>query len=119
VPNGLRFSDRPSPPVMAEKVVAFTGSLRRGSFNRALIHAAQEASPEGMTIELIEIAELPFYNADPPELLVARAHERFDPRLRLTDEGTRRILAELLERFRRWIAREQWRLSWAISQAKD
>jgi chromate reductase len=46
------------------RVVAFAGSLRRGSFNRALLHAAIELAPEGMTIELIEIRELPFYDAD-------------------------------------------------------
>lgn len=183
---------------MADKVVAFAGSLRRGSFNRALIRAAQEVSPGGMTIELIEIGELPFYNADleaegdppsvvafktslyeadgvliatpefndgipgvltnavdwasrlpgrsplagkpiaimgaspsqigtaraqlhlrqllshararvlpPPELLVARAHERFGAGLRLTHEPTRRVLAELLERFTQWIGRER------------
>ena len=174
------------------------GSLRRGSYNRALIRAAQELAPEGMTIELVEIGELPFYNADveaegdppavaaykdalgqadgiliatpeytdgipgvltnaidwgsrlpgraplmgkpvalmgaspsqlgtaraqhhlrqllghvharllpPPEVLVAKAHERFDPDLRLKDEATRRLLADLLRRFRRWIARER------------
>ena len=44
---------------MAERIVAFAGSLRRGSFNRALIRAAQELAPEGMTIETIEIGELP------------------------------------------------------------
>jgi chromate reductase len=43
----------------------------------------------------------------PPELLVSRAHERFDAGLRLTDEGTRRVLAGLLVRFSRWIARER------------
>jgi chromate reductase, NAD(P)H dehydrogenase (quinone) len=42
----------------------------------------------------------------PPELLVARAHERFDAELRLTDETTRKVLGDLLLRFRRWIARE-------------
>jgi chromate reductase len=183
---------------VTDKIVALAGSLRRGSFNRALVHAAQQLAPEGMTIELIEIADLPFYNADveadgepvsvvtfkaslydadgiliatpeyndgipgvltnaidwgsrlpgrsplagkpvammgaspsqigtaraqvhlrqllthaqarvlpPPELLVARAHERFNRELRLTDESTRRILGELLERFARWIARER------------
>ncbi len=183
---------------MADKVVAFAGSLRRGSFNQALIHAAQELTPDGMTVELIEIAELPFYNADveaegdplsvvafktslynadgiliatpeyndgipgvlttaidwgsrlpgrsplagkpvaimgaspsqigtaraqlhlrqllthakaqvlpPPELLVAMAHQRFDAGLRLTHEGTRQVLSELLERFTRWIGRER------------
>jgi hypothetical protein len=42
----------------------------------------------------------------PPELLVAFAHEHFDAELRLTDERTRGLLADLLARFDRWIARE-------------
>ncbi len=183
---------------MADRIVAFAGSLRRGSFNRALIDAARELAPDGMDIEVIGIGDLPFYNADveargdppavatfktslagadgiliatpeyndgipgalttaidwgsrlparaplagkpvglmgaspsqigtargqlhlrqllshvqarvlpPPELLVARAHERFDKDLRLTDEGTRKVLGQLLERFSRWIARER------------
>lgn len=180
------------------RIVAFAGSLRRRSFNRALLHAAASLAPEGMTIEPISIGELPFYDADveaegdppsvqafkaslgaadgvliatpeyndgipgvlgnaidwgsrlpgvapltgkpvaivgaspgqvgtaraqshlrqilghvqartlpPPELLVARAHERFDAELRLGDESTRLVLASLLERFARWIARER------------
>jgi chromate reductase len=183
---------------VAERIVAFAGSLRRGSFNRALLGAAQELAPEGMSIEPIHIGDLPFYNADleaegdppaiarfkealrgadgvliatpeyndgipgmlttaidwgsrlpgkaplagkpvalmgaspsqigtaraqvhlrqllahvharvlpPPELLVARAHERFDKNLRLTDESTRKVLADLLLRFSRWIVRER------------
>jgi chromate reductase len=183
---------------VADRVVAFAGSLRRASYNRALLQAARELAPGGMTIEPIEIGGLPFYDADleaegdppavaafkaalaeadgiliatpehndglpgvltnaidwasrlpgrspligkpvaimgaspsqvgtaraqhhlrqvlghlqarilpPPELLVSRAHERFDAGLRLTDEGTRRVLAGLLVRFSRWIARER------------
>ena len=183
---------------MAERIVAFAGSLRRGSYNRALIRAAEELLPDGMTIEAIEIGDLPFYNADveaqgdppavsafksalasadgiliatpeyndgvpgvlgnamdwgsrlpgrsplmwkpvaimgaspsqigtaraqhhlrqilghiqarvlpPPELLVAKAHERFDSELRLKDEGTRKMLSAMLERFSRWIERER------------
>jgi chromate reductase len=181
-----------------DKIVAFAGSLRQGSYNRALLRAAQELAPEGMDIELIEIGELPFYNADveaqgdppsvaaykasigeadgiiiatpeyndgipgvltnaidwgsrlpgraplsgkpvalvgaspgrigtaraqlhlrqllshvhartlpPPELLIGSAHQHFDKTLRLTDESTRDILAKLLQRFGRWIARER------------
>ena len=180
------------------RVVGFAGSLRRGSFNRALLEAARQLAPGRMTISPIEIGDLPFYNADveaegdpaavvefksairaadgvliatpeyndgipgalttaidwgsrppgaaplsgkpvalmgaspsqvgtaraqlhlrqllghvhartlpPPELLVAAAHERFDRELRLTHEGTRRVLAALLERFARWIDRER------------
>ena len=183
---------------VADRIVAFAGSLRRGSFNSALLRAAQELTPEGMEIELIDIGELPFYNADveaqgdppavaaykaslggadgliiatpeyndgipgvltnaidwgsrlpgraplsgkpvalmgaspsrigtaraqlhlrqllshvhsrvlpPPELLIASAHERFDESLRLTDESTRDVLAKLLQRFARWMARER------------
>jgi chromate reductase len=180
------------------RVVAFAGSLRRGSFNRALLEAAKQLAPDGMSIDLIEIGTLPFYNADveaegdppsvaafkaslreadgvliatpeyndgipavltnaidwgsrlpgraplagkpvalvgaspsqvgtaraqlhlrqllshvhartlpPPELLVSVAHQRFDGDLQLTHEDTRRVLAGLLERFARWIARER------------
>jgi chromate reductase len=182
----------------AARVVAFAGSLRRRSFNRALIEAALELAPTGMLIEPIEIGGLQFYNADieadgdpppvaefkaavaaadgiliatpehndglpgvltnaldwgsrlpgraplagkpvavmgaspsqvgtaraqlhlrqvlahiqarvlpPPELLVGRAHERFDGELRLTDETTRRVMADLLRRFAAWIVRER------------
>jgi chromate reductase len=42
----------------------------------------------------------------PPELLVAKAHERFDSQRRLTDESVRHVLTTLLERFARWIRRE-------------
>lgn len=183
---------------MADRIVAFAGSLRRGSYNRALVRAATELAPAGVVVETIEIGDLPFYNADvesagdppavaafkatlhgadgiliatpeynngipgvlttaidwgsrlpglsplarkpvalmgcspsqvgtaraqlhlrqllthaharllpPPELLVAAAHARFDQELRLTHPGTREVLADLLERFVRWIARER------------
>jgi chromate reductase, NAD(P)H dehydrogenase (quinone) len=178
-------------------IVAFAGSLRRGSYNRALLHAARQLAPEGTTIEVLDIGELPFYNADveaqgdppsvekfkaslresdgiliatpeyndgipavltnaidwgsrypgrsplmgkpvalmgaspsqigtaraqlhlrqllahthahplpSPELLIARAHDRFNADLKLTDEATRKVLAALLQRFATWIRRE-------------
>jgi chromate reductase len=49
---------------VAEHIVAFAGSSRRGSYNRALVRAAVELAPVGMTIEPIEIGGLPFYDAD-------------------------------------------------------
>jgi chromate reductase len=49
---------------MADRIIALAGSLRRRSYNRALIAAARELAPDGMIIELVEIAGLPFYNAD-------------------------------------------------------
>jgi chromate reductase len=178
------------------RVLAFAGSLRRDSYNRALLRAAQEAAPPGMTIEIFDLAEVPLYNGDAeadgdpeavarlkqaireadavliatpeynhgvpavtknavdwasrpprqaalnekpvglvgaspgstgtargqsqlrqafeftnsfcmpqPELLVAKAHEKFDEAGRLTDEPTRKYLVRYLEAFAAWIAR--------------
>jgi len=183
---------------VSDRVVAFAGSLRRGSYNRALVAAAAALTPSGMTVETIEVGGLPLFDADieaqgdpdtvtafkaalrgadgvliatpeykdgipgvltnaldwasrlpgrsplagkpvalmgaspsqigtaraqlhlrqilghlharvlpPPELLVSAAHDRFDADLRLTHERTRAVLANLLERFSRWIARER------------
>ena len=177
-------------------VFAFAGSLREGSYNRALLRAAQEVAPEGMTIELFDLTGVPLYNADleaegdpervtalkdgiraadaviiatpeynhgvpavsknavdwasrpprnspldekpvgiigaspgmggsargqsqlrqafeftnsycmpQPEILVARAHEKFDEEGHLTDEKTRSFLKKYLAAFEAWITR--------------
>ena len=176
-------------------VFAFAGSLREGSFNRALLEAAQEEAPEGMTIDIFDLAGVPLYNADleaegdpervtalkdgiraadavliatpeynhgvpavsknavdwasrpprnspldekpvgiigaspgmtgsargqtqlrqafeftnsycmpQPEILVARAHEKFDDEGQLTDEKTRSFLGNYLEALGEWVA---------------
>ena len=46
------------------KILGFAGSLRAGSYNRALLRAAQAAAPEGMTIEVFDLISVPLYNAD-------------------------------------------------------
>jgi len=46
------------------KVLALSGSLRKGSFNTLAIHAAKELAPPGMAIELYDLAPLPMYNDD-------------------------------------------------------
>jgi chromate reductase, NAD(P)H dehydrogenase (quinone) len=46
------------------KVLGIAGSLRRASYNRALIEAAHDLMPNGMTIEPFELADIPLYNAD-------------------------------------------------------
>lgn len=178
------------------RVLGLGGSLRAGSYNRALIRAAQEVAPAGMSIEAFDLAQVPLYNADveaqgdpegvaslkqaisrsdavliatpeynhgvpgvmknaidwasrpprgsvlngkpagiigaspgitgaargqsqlrqafeftncyampQPELLVFRAHEKFDAEGRLTDEPTRRFLGQYLEAFAAWVLR--------------
>jgi chromate reductase len=46
------------------RVAGVAGSLRRASFNRGLLRAAVESAPQGMTIETLEIRDLPHYDAD-------------------------------------------------------
>src|SRR5690606_18294913 len=40
------------------------GSLREGSYNRALLRAAAELAPEGMTIDTFDLRQVPLYNGD-------------------------------------------------------
>jgi chromate reductase len=46
------------------RVVGFAGSLRAQSYNRALLRAATELAPPGMTIDIFDLREVPLYNAD-------------------------------------------------------
>lgn len=46
------------------KVLGMAGSLRSGSFNRALLAAAVELAPEGMALEVFDLADIPLYNGD-------------------------------------------------------
>jgi chromate reductase, NAD(P)H dehydrogenase (quinone) len=46
------------------RVLAFAGSLRRASYNRGLLRAAAAIAPVGITIEIHDLAALPFYNQD-------------------------------------------------------
>ena len=46
------------------RVLAISGSLRKASFNTALLRAAQEIAPDGMDITIYDIRDLPFYDGD-------------------------------------------------------
>jgi chromate reductase len=180
------------------RVVGIAGSLRRTSYNRALLLAACELAPPGLTIEVHGLAELPLYNEDleadgapvpvdalrravrtadglllvtpeynhgvpgvlknavdwlsqpprrsalegkpvavmgastgiagtarsqsqlrqafvltnspvmpQPEVLVGRAHEKFDAEGRLTDEVTRQFVGVFLGRLTQWLRQQQ------------
>jgi chromate reductase, NAD(P)H dehydrogenase (quinone) len=45
-------------------VVGFAGSLRRGSYNRALLRAATELAPPALHIVIHELDGIPLYNGD-------------------------------------------------------
>ncbi|MGI9037366.1 MAG: NADPH-dependent FMN reductase [Gemmatimonadota bacterium] len=49
----------------ASRICGVAGSLRRESYNRALLRAARELAPEGLTIDIFEgLREIPLFNAD-------------------------------------------------------
>jgi NAD(P)H-dependent FMN reductase len=45
-------------------LVGFSGSLRKGSFNAALLRAAAAAMPAGSRLQVMSITAFPLYNAD-------------------------------------------------------
>ena len=53
------------------KILAFAGSLRKGSYNKTLIRAAVEVAPENVAIEVFDLEGIPPFNQDlentPPE----------------------------------------------------
>ena len=81
-------------PLMGKPVVLMGASPSQVGTARAQVHLRQ-------VLGHVQARVLP-----PPELLIAKAHERFEAG-RLKDEATRRVLANLLLRFSRWIARER------------
>ena len=46
------------------KIVALSGSLRKDSFNTALVREIIKLAPAGMEIEQAEIGDVPLYNSD-------------------------------------------------------
>ncbi len=46
------------------RIVAISGSLRNGSYNRSLLFNIGELLPEGMAIEIQPIVEIPLFNED-------------------------------------------------------
>jgi chromate reductase, NAD(P)H dehydrogenase (quinone) len=65
-------------------VLGIAGSLRRGSFNRAALHAAVALAPPGMTIEPYDIAAIPLYDQD-HEKPGPAAVQDFKSRIRAAD----------------------------------
>ena len=46
------------------KILAFAGSLRKGSYNKALVRAAVELAPENVSIEVFDLEGIPPFNQD-------------------------------------------------------
>jgi len=46
------------------RLLGMSGSLRKNSFNTALLRAAQELAPAGLSIEIADLSQIPLYNDD-------------------------------------------------------
>jgi len=66
------------------RILGFGGSLRKGSYSKALLHAAVELVPKNAVLELFEIKDFLPFNADeednPPHIVV-----KFKERIRSLD----------------------------------
>jgi chromate reductase len=63
--NDARVQELESMSALAPlDVLGIVGSLRKASFNRALLSTARVLAPEGMRIEPFDIADIPVYNED-------------------------------------------------------
>jgi chromate reductase, NAD(P)H dehydrogenase (quinone) len=45
-------------------ILGFAGSLRQGSYNKAILKAAQEMTPSGANLEIFDLAGIPLFNQD-------------------------------------------------------
>lgn len=53
------------------RLLGIAGSLRQASANKGLLRAAQASLPEGVTLEIANLLDVPFYNADLTEVPAA------------------------------------------------
>jgi chromate reductase len=66
-------------------ILAISGSLRRGSFNTALLRAAAELAPATVKVEIASIREFPVYDGDVEERGIPDAVAALKERLAAAD----------------------------------
>ena len=66
-------------------IVGISGSLRSGSYNRALLVEAAELLPEGVTFEIVDLHDIPMFNADEEATAVPEAVLAFRAKLKQAD----------------------------------
>jgi chromate reductase len=57
------------------KILGFAGSLRKGSYNKALLRAARDSAPKDVEIEIFDLEGIPPYNQDLDNDMPAKARE--------------------------------------------
>jgi len=66
------------------RILGFAGSLRVGSYNRALLRAATELLPDGTTLEIFDLNGIPPFNQDLEMNMFAKVKE-FKSKIREAD----------------------------------
>ena len=96
----------------ALRVLAFSGSLRKHSFNTALLRAAQTLAPAGMAIEIYDLSAIPMYNEDirqdfgyPPQVAQLREDIREADALLIASPEYNRSVPALLKNAIDWASR--------------
>jgi len=93
------------------KILGISGSLREGSFNTALLRAAQHLAPSGMEIEIFSLASIPIYNDDvrlagfPPEVAQFREAIRSADGLIIASPEYNRSVPGMLKNAIDWASR--------------
>lgn len=66
-------------------ILGFAGSLRKGSYNRAALRAAEELLPEGVSLETFDLSPIPLYNGDVEDAGIPEPVKRFKERIAAAD----------------------------------
>ena len=66
------------------KVLAFAGSLRRGSYNKALLRSAVDLVPEDIQLEIFDLEGIPPFNQDIEQNMPYKVRE-FKTKIREAD----------------------------------
>ena len=66
-------------------VLGISGSLRKASYNTALLRACADLMPEGMKLSFAAIGDLPMYNQDVFDAGIPAPVRRFEAELRAAD----------------------------------
>lgn len=87
------------------QILGIAGSLRRDSFNKAILRAATPGMT-GTARSQTQLRQTLTYNAcrvlPPPEVLIGGVHEKVRDG-ELTDDETKKYVAKTLTRFAEWI----------------
>ena len=103
---------------MSITVAAFSGSLRKESYTTKLIKAFQKLAPTDITVNIIDISQLPFINQDLEENLpqsvkdLHKSIEQADAILLATPEYNRSY-SPVLKNALDWGSRPQGKNAWA------